>query len=198
MAMMSLQQAYAWIAPHEPRARLVGNGAVVIARVHTDTRTLAAGDLFVALKGERYDANQFLPQAHAAGAVAGRARLEHHRPAALAGGAGGADGKETLRPRHLSSSAARRAHRRLRAVAAARTIAVVTMLVPGNLDLDFLAKNRVHETDRQVITQVSSPARSVPTGSPGPESEKIFEDVAERGENVVEVPETGKTRLLQP
>ena len=70
MAMMSLQQAYAWIAPHEPRARLVGNGAVVIARVHTDTRTLAAGDLFVALKGERYDANAFLAQAHAAGAVA--------------------------------------------------------------------------------------------------------------------------------
>jgi len=68
--MMSLQQALAWIAPHEPRARLVGDGAVAAGRVHTDTRTLAAGDLFVALKGERYDANQFLAQARAAGAVA--------------------------------------------------------------------------------------------------------------------------------
>ena len=39
-------------------------------RVHTDTRTLAAGDLFVALKGERFDANDFLADARARGAVA--------------------------------------------------------------------------------------------------------------------------------
>ena len=41
-----------------------------VLRVHTDTRTLQAGDLFVALKGERFDAHEFLPQAAAAGAVA--------------------------------------------------------------------------------------------------------------------------------
>ena len=39
-------------------------------RVHTDTRTLRPGDLFVALRGERFDANEFLPQAREAGAVA--------------------------------------------------------------------------------------------------------------------------------
>ncbi|RZI64498.1 MAG: UDP-N-acetylmuramoyl-tripeptide--D-alanyl-D-alanine ligase [Variovorax sp.] len=64
--MMTLGQALAWI----PGARLVGDPATPIARVHTDTRTLAAGDLFVALKGERFDANSFLPEARARGAVA--------------------------------------------------------------------------------------------------------------------------------
>ena len=43
---------------------------VRIERVHSDTRTLQPGDLFVALKGERFDAHDFLPQARAAGAVA--------------------------------------------------------------------------------------------------------------------------------
>jgi UDP-N-acetylmuramoyl-tripeptide--D-alanyl-D-alanine ligase len=64
--MMTLCQAQAWI----PGARLVGDPAVAISRVHTDTRTLAAGDLFVALKGERFDANDFLADARARGAAA--------------------------------------------------------------------------------------------------------------------------------
>jgi UDP-N-acetylmuramoyl-tripeptide--D-alanyl-D-alanine ligase len=51
-------------------ARAVGALAVAIQRVHTDTRSLQPGDLFVALKGERFDAHDFLPQARAAGAVA--------------------------------------------------------------------------------------------------------------------------------
>ncbi|HEX5738453.1 MAG TPA: UDP-N-acetylmuramoyl-tripeptide--D-alanyl-D-alanine ligase [Hydrogenophaga sp.] len=51
-------------------AHAVGNADVAIARVHSDTRSLRAGDLFVALKGERFDAHDFLPQAKAAGAVA--------------------------------------------------------------------------------------------------------------------------------
>ena len=54
-----------------PQARPVGEvGAADIHRVHTDTRSLRAGDLFVALRGERFDAHDFLPQAAAAGAVA--------------------------------------------------------------------------------------------------------------------------------
>ena len=70
MAMMTLQQAFAWIHAREPRACLVGEAATPLARVHTDTRTLQPGDLFVALRGERFDAHQFLAQARAAGAVA--------------------------------------------------------------------------------------------------------------------------------
>ncbi len=53
-----------------PGSRLVGEGSVAIERVHTDTRSLQPGDLFVALRGERFDAHDFLAQARAAGAVA--------------------------------------------------------------------------------------------------------------------------------
>ena len=51
-------------------ARVVGDGATAIARVHSDTRTLGPGDLFVALRGERFDAHDFLAEAKAKGAVA--------------------------------------------------------------------------------------------------------------------------------
>ncbi len=64
--MMTLEQAARWL----PHAVLVGDGATAVQRVHTDTRTLQPGDLFVALKGERFDANSFLAQAREAGAVA--------------------------------------------------------------------------------------------------------------------------------
>ena len=72
MTMMTLAQAVGWISARIPQAQLVGAdaGALPMVRVHTDTRTLAPGDLFVALKGERFDANAFLSQAREAGAVA--------------------------------------------------------------------------------------------------------------------------------
>ncbi|WP_086926585.1 UDP-N-acetylmuramoyl-tripeptide--D-alanyl-D-alanine ligase [Acidovorax carolinensis] len=70
MGMMNLQQALEWIQRSIPEARLVGDGATPLARVHTDTRTLQPGDLFVALKGERFDANAFLADARTGGAVA--------------------------------------------------------------------------------------------------------------------------------
>jgi len=63
---MTLADALAMV----PGAALVGDATRAFERVHTDTRTLRAGDLFVALKGERFDAHDFLPQARAAGAVA--------------------------------------------------------------------------------------------------------------------------------
>ena len=51
-------------------ARVVGQPDLPFARVHTDTRSLQPGDLFVALKGERFDAHDFLPQAQGQGALA--------------------------------------------------------------------------------------------------------------------------------
>lgn len=68
--MMTLQQALAWIAAFQPQARLVGDPTTPLLRVHTDSRTLQAGDLFVALKGERMDANDFLPQVKSQGVAA--------------------------------------------------------------------------------------------------------------------------------
>ena len=70
MAMMTLQQALDWVQSRLPDARLVGDGSVQVSRVHTDTRSLQAGDLFIALKGETFDANSMLPQVRAQGAVA--------------------------------------------------------------------------------------------------------------------------------
>ncbi|MET3462802.1 UDP-N-acetylmuramoyl-tripeptide--D-alanyl-D-alanine ligase [Variovorax atrisoli] len=77
---ITLARIQQWI----PGSRLVGSGDIVIARVHTDTRTLAPGDLFVALKGERFDANDFLLEAKGQGAVAA---IAHHglEAAGLAG-----------------------------------------------------------------------------------------------------------------
>jgi len=64
--MMTLAQAHALL----PGSVLVGDGATEVLRVHSDTRSLQAGDLFVALKGERFDAHDFLAQAKTSGAVA--------------------------------------------------------------------------------------------------------------------------------
>lgn len=64
--MLTLQQTMQWL----DNVRLVGSGAVSFKRVHTDTRSVEPGDLFVALRGERFDANDFLLEAKAKGAVA--------------------------------------------------------------------------------------------------------------------------------
>jgi len=77
--MFTLAQAHAWL----PGSVLHGDPGTPVARVHTDTRTLQPGDLFVALKGERFDANDFLAQARqqgAAAALAHRGRLPAGMP----------------------------------------------------------------------------------------------------------------------
>jgi len=45
-------------------------GPTALTRIATDTRSVAAGDLFVALKGEKFDAHEFLAEAVAKGAAA--------------------------------------------------------------------------------------------------------------------------------
>jgi UDP-N-acetylmuramoyl-tripeptide--D-alanyl-D-alanine ligase len=68
-------------------ARAVGGSvigaAVPFSRVTTDTRGLVPGDLFVALKGERFDGHDFVAHAIAAGASA--ALVERSRAASLHG-----------------------------------------------------------------------------------------------------------------
>ncbi|SOZ36136.1 UDP-N-acetylmuramoyl-tripeptide--D-alanyl-D-alanine ligase [Cupriavidus neocaledonicus] len=64
--MTTLQQAAGWIAG----ARICGDGAVPFARVHTDSRSVEPGDLFVALRGERFDAHDFIADVVARGAAA--------------------------------------------------------------------------------------------------------------------------------
>lgn len=63
---LSLARAASWLSG----VRVERSDGVVVARVHTDTRSLQPGDLFVALRGERFDAHQFIEQAAAQGATA--------------------------------------------------------------------------------------------------------------------------------
>ena len=49
---------------------LSGTEGTRIGSVSTDTRSLRTGDLFLALKGARFDAHAFIPKAVSAGAAA--------------------------------------------------------------------------------------------------------------------------------
>ncbi|KKW67839.1 UDP-N-acetylmuramoylalanyl-D-glutamyl-2, 6-diaminopimelate--D-alanyl-D-alanine ligase [Lampropedia cohaerens] len=73
--MMTLAQAQLWLQQEGLAPTLVGAGSSVapqlaIDRVHTDSRSVQPGDLFVALSGARFDAHDFLPQARQQGAAA--------------------------------------------------------------------------------------------------------------------------------
>lgn len=63
---LDLTMALTWLS----QAKGVHVQSVVVNRVQTDSRSLQSGDLFVALRGERFDGNQFIAQAKAQGAVA--------------------------------------------------------------------------------------------------------------------------------
>jgi len=66
MTMLTLTEAARLI----PGATVRGDGTAAFARIGTDSRTAGPGDLFVALKGERFDAHDFLPDVAARGASA--------------------------------------------------------------------------------------------------------------------------------
>ena len=63
MSMMTLAEAATML-----KAGLSGADASFSA-VSTDSRSIAAGDLFVALRGERFDGHEFIAQVKAAGSV---------------------------------------------------------------------------------------------------------------------------------
>jgi UDP-N-acetylmuramyl pentapeptide synthase len=72
-----MMQTLAQVHTMLPGSMLVGDGGIAFERVHSDTRSLRAGDLFVALKGDSFDAHDFLVQARAGGAVAALAERGH-------------------------------------------------------------------------------------------------------------------------
>lgn len=64
--MITLGELHSWL----PGSRMVGDEAMVVKRIHTDTRTIQPGDLFLALNGEKFDGSAFIEEAIAKGAVA--------------------------------------------------------------------------------------------------------------------------------
>jgi UDP-N-acetylmuramoyl-tripeptide--D-alanyl-D-alanine ligase len=66
MLNLTLSQITTWLN----LAQLVGPADTVISQVSTDTRTIKAGDLYVALCGERFDGHAFVAQAAQKGAAA--------------------------------------------------------------------------------------------------------------------------------
>ena len=69
-------------AAHAVEGRVIGTPAV-FSRVTTDSRAIHCGDLFVALKGARFDGHDYVDAAQAAGAVA--ALVADDRAASLSG-----------------------------------------------------------------------------------------------------------------
>jgi len=70
--LMTLTQVQQWLQAASGGLPVALQGApdTGILRVHTDSRSLEPGDLFVALRGDQYDANDFLHQAQERGACA--------------------------------------------------------------------------------------------------------------------------------
>ncbi|MFM7801832.1 MAG: UDP-N-acetylmuramoyl-tripeptide--D-alanyl-D-alanine ligase, partial [Limnohabitans sp.] len=60
---LKLAQIHQWL----PGSRIVGDPELTVARVHTDSRSVAADDVFVALQGDTFDAHDFLPSLTASG-----------------------------------------------------------------------------------------------------------------------------------
>jgi UDP-N-acetylmuramoyl-tripeptide--D-alanyl-D-alanine ligase len=86
------------------RGRMLGTN-VQFARVATDTRTLAPGDLFVAIKGERFDGHDFVGTAFERGAAAALVAADR---------AGGLKGNLIAAPDPLAALGALAAHWRAR------------------------------------------------------------------------------------
>ncbi len=113
---------------------------VRFARVATDTRTLAPGDLFVAIKGERFDGHDFVGTAFERGAAAALVAADR---------AGGLDGNLIAVPDSLAALGALAAHWRTRF--AAPVIVVVGSNGKTTVKEMLAAILRAHYGDAQVL-----------------------------------------------
>ncbi|MDR3098880.1 MAG: UDP-N-acetylmuramoyl-tripeptide--D-alanyl-D-alanine ligase [Paraburkholderia sp.] len=80
MTMLSLREAAALI----PGASVLGDESATFERIATDSRTAGPGDLFVALKGDRFDAHDFLSEVagrHVSAALVSRSPGDWRMPA---------------------------------------------------------------------------------------------------------------------
>ncbi|MEY3295014.1 MAG: UDP-N-acetylmuramoyl-tripeptide--D-alanyl-D-alanine ligase, partial [Pseudomonadota bacterium] len=128
--MMTLAQAHALL----PGSTVLGSGELAFTRVHTDTRSIEPGDLFVALRGERFDGHEFIAQARARGAVAVLASSADALGGASPGGLPGLLVADTLAAlQQLAQGWRHRFHLPLVAVAGSNGKTTVTQMVAAIL-----------------------------------------------------------------
>src|SRR5262249_5414730 len=68
-ARMEIRLTADWVASAMGGVVVAGEGMVEFAGVSIDSRTIAPGELFVAIRGERFDGADFVPRAIEAGAA---------------------------------------------------------------------------------------------------------------------------------
>ncbi len=81
--MMDFEQVSAWLAQRLPQVQYGGCAApqpLAITRVHTDSRSVQPGDVFIALRGERMDGHDFLADVQAQGAAAAVVEIGRSQP----------------------------------------------------------------------------------------------------------------------
>src|SRR5690606_7299961 len=121
---------------------------------------------------------QRLLAVHAAGALAGAARLVDHLASALTGGAGALDGEEALLGAHPAAAVAGHAAGGLRATLGPAAMAGIAGRRSGHADLRGLAAESILEGDFHIVAQIGAARRGA---APGPHeiAEHLVEDVGE-------------------
>jgi UDP-N-acetylmuramoyl-tripeptide--D-alanyl-D-alanine ligase len=77
----TLQQLTDWLGLDSAAVRQTEKGETTLTGVSTDTRTLAAGNLYIPLIGERFDGHDFIREAVEAGAGAVMCQQDREVPA---------------------------------------------------------------------------------------------------------------------
>jgi UDP-N-acetylmuramoyl-tripeptide--D-alanyl-D-alanine ligase len=99
--MTDLRLTLQWVADAVGGRVIAGSPGQEVGRITTDTRRLQAGDFFVALRGERFDAHDFVGEAVERGATGLMVAADREGPRRIANGgaAGAADAATALTAR---------------------------------------------------------------------------------------------------
>jgi hypothetical protein len=118
-------------------------------------------------------------------------------PLSAARGTCGANREKTLASGNLSCTATLTAGFGLGARFTPTSLTLRTGFLLSDIDLSFGAKSGGHEVQLQIEAQVRPTLHTGTPSATAAETEKIFENAAEAGEDVFESSESGKSRSLE-